>query len=168
VAWAASIGHANGITTILNPAPACDLPEGLLKHISIITPNETEAEMLSSIKVEDAKSAAKAAEIIRGKGVKTVIVTLGAKGALVVGDGVLQLVAAPVVTAVDTTAAGDVFNGALAVALSEGSSVLAAVEFACKAAAISVTRLGAQASAPWRREVTMPQTLKGSKKSTMA
>jgi len=125
----------------------------LFKHISIITPNETEAEMLSGVKVVDVESAKQAADVIRNKGVKKVIITLGSKGALVIADGIQQLVAAPVVAVVDTTAAGDVFNGALAVALSEGEDIITAVEFACKAAAISVTRLGAQASAPWRNEV---------------
>ena len=153
VAWAASLAFQNGTAVILNPAPACELPTELFQHISIITPNETEAEMLSGVKVVDVESAKQAADVIRNKGVKTVIITLGSKGALVIADGIQQLVAAPVVAAVDTTAAGDVFNGALAVALSEGEDIITAVEFACKAAAISVTRLGAQASAPWRNEV---------------
>lgn len=153
VAWAASLALQNGKVVILNPAPACELPAELFQYISIITPNETEAEMLSGIKVADVQSAKRAADVIRSKGVKTVIITLGSKGALVIGDGVEQLVAAPVVTAVDTTAAGDVFNGALAVALSDGKDIITAVEFACKAAAISVTRLGAQASAPFRNEL---------------
>ena len=102
--------------------------------------------------VADVQSAKKAAGIIRAKGVKTVIITLGSKGALIVGEGIEQLVPAPAVTPVDTTAAGDVFNGALAVALAEGKGILEAVAFACQAAAISVTRLGAQASAPYRAE----------------
>ena len=153
VGWAASLAFKNGGTVILNPAPACELPAVLFKHISIITPNETEAEMLSGVKVVDVESAKQAADVIRNKGVKKVIITLGSKGALVIADGIQQLVAAPVVAVVDTTAAGDVFNGALAVALSEGEDIITAVEFACKAAAISVTRLGAQASAPWRNEV---------------
>ncbi len=161
VAQAAAIASKAGAMVILNPAPACELPNDIFRHISIITPNETEAEMLSGIKVIDIQYAKKAADIIRAKGVKTVIITLGSKGALIVGEGMEQLVPAPVVTAVDTTAAGDVFNGALAVALSEGEGIVTAVEFACKAAAISVTRLGAQASAPFRKE--MPPSLKGGK-----
>lgn len=153
VAWAAAEASAAGVPVILNPAPACTLPNELYKHLHLITPNETEAEILTGIKVTDAATAAQAAAVLRGKGVKTVIVTLGAKGALVVADGIQQLVEAPVVKAVDTTAAGDVFNGALAVALAEGQDILTAVAFACRAASISVTRLGAQASAPLRSEV---------------
>lgn len=153
VAWAAAEASAAGVPVILNPAPARALPDELYKHLYIITPNETEAEILTGIKVTDVATAAAAAAVLRGKGVKTVIVTLGAKGALVVADGLQQLVEAPVVKAVDTTAAGDVFNGALAVALAEGEDVLTAVAFACRAASISVTRLGAQASAPLRSEV---------------
>jgi len=137
---------------MLNPAPAFPLPEALYKHISIITPNEKEAETLSGGPITDEASAIAAARNIQAKGVSTVIITLGAKGALIVQD-VVQQVSAPVVTAVDTTAAGDVFNGALAVALAEGKSIVEATTFACKAAAISVTRLGAQASAPYRKEV---------------
>ncbi len=159
VAQAAALASEAGAMVILNPAPACELPTDIFQHISIITPNETEAEMLSGIKVIDIQSAMEAADIIRAKGVKTVIITLGSKGALIVGEGMEQLVPAPVVAAVDTTAAGDVFNGALAVALAEGQGIVAAVEFACKAAAISVTRLGAQASAPYRKE--MPPSPKG-------
>jgi ribokinase len=138
---------------ILNPAPVCSLSDELLKHVSIITPNETEASMLTGIKVLDDSSAAAAAKILHSKGIDTIIITLGPKGALVLYEGVYTLVQAPVVHAVDTTAAGDVFNGALAVALSENKSMLAAVEFACKAASISVTRLGAQASAPYKHEL---------------
>jgi ribokinase len=151
VAWAAAEASAAGVPVILNPAPACTLPDELYKHLYIITSNETEAEILTGIKVTDVATAA--AAVLRGKGVKTVIVTLGAKGALVVAGGLQQLVEAPVVKAVDTTAAGDVFNGALAVALAEGEDILTAVVFACRAASISVTRLGAQASAPLRSEV---------------
>jgi len=152
VAEAAALANDAGALVILNPAPACTLPSVIFQHISIITPNETEAEMLSGLPVADVQSAKKAAGIIRAKGVKTVIITLGSKGALIVGEGIEQLVPAPEVTPVDTTAAGDVFNGALAVALAEGKGILEAVAFACQAAAISVTQLGAQASAPYRAE----------------
>ena len=109
--------------------------------------------MLSGITIIDMESAAAAARAIRDKGVGTVIVTLGSQGALVVTDTLCQMIHAPKVQAVDTTAAGDVFNGALAVALSENKPILDAVTFACNAAAISVTRMGAQASAPYLNEV---------------
>lgn len=109
--------------------------------------------MLSGIEVKDIASAKKAAAIIRKEGVNTVIITLGSKGALIMNDVMTKLIPAPKVQAIDSTAAGDVFNGALAVALSEGISIEEAVMFGCKAAAISVTRLGAQSSAPYRREI---------------
>jgi len=153
VNYVAALAAASGCKVILNPAPACTLPGDLWQHISIITPNETEAEMLSGIRITHMESLRAAALAIRLKGVDTVIVTLGAKGAFICTEDMEVLIAAPVVEAVDTTAAGDVFNGALAVALAEGHTLTDAVDFGCKAAAISVTRLGAQAAAPYRHEL---------------
>lgn len=153
VQYAATIGGAHGVCVILNPAPACDLPRTLLEQVRIITPNETEASLLSGIEVSGTASAHKAAAIIRAKGVDTVIVTMGEKGAYVLNDQIQRLVPAPKVRAIDSTAAGDVFNGALAVAIAEGRDIVTAVEAACEAAAISVTRLGAQASAPYLAEM---------------
>jgi len=153
IRYAASLAFKRNVKVILNPAPACALPDDLLRHITIITPNEKEAEMLTGIIVNDIPSAEKAALILHGKGIETVIITLGAKGALLYHDTMFSIIEAPIVEAVDTTAAGDVFNGSLAVALSEGISMNEAVIFACKAASISVTRLGAQASAPYRKEL---------------
>ena len=147
--WAA----AKGVPVVLNPAPACALPDELLKCLDLITPNESEAELLTGVKVADAASAARAAEALCAMGVKRVVITLGAKGAFVYAAGEGVAVPAVKVDAVDTTAAGDVFNGALAVALTEGQPLAEAVRFASKAAAISVTRMGAQASAPYRREI---------------
>jgi ribokinase len=142
-----------GIKMILNPAPACYLGDELLARINIITPNQKEAEMLTGIKVTDKESAGAAALILNKKGIETVIITLGSKGALLLHENTYSMIDAPVVTAIDTTAAGDVFNGALAAALAEGMNMKEAVVFACKAASISVTKLGAQASAPYREEV---------------
>src|SRR5664280_71586 len=142
-----------GIKVILNPAPAATLPDDLFKHIWLITPNETEAEMLTGIRVHDIPSADGAAESFRKKGVQNVIITLGSAGAYVKSDKFTGMVPALKVDAVDTTAAGDVFNGALAVVIAEGKGFGEAVLFANKAAAISVTRLGAQASAPYRKEI---------------
>ncbi len=142
-----------GIRIVLNPAPACQLTDELLARINIITPNQKEAEMLTGIKVSDNKSAQAAALALNQKGIQTVIITLGSAGALLFHENAFTNIKAPVVKPVDTTAAGDVFNGALVVALSEGMSMINAVQFACKAAAISVTRLGAQASAPYRKEL---------------
>jgi ribokinase len=153
VSYVASVASANRCKVILNPAPACALPDTLLQNISIITPNKKEAEMLSGIKITDMESTVIAARILREKGVATVIITLGPQGAFISNADMEVLIAAPVVKAVDTTAAGDVFNGALAVALSEGRSLADAVTFGCKAAAVSVTRLGAQSAAPYRHEV---------------
>jgi ribokinase len=147
--WAA----AKGVPVVLNPAPACALPDALMKCLSLITPNESEAELLTGIPVTDVTSAQEAAVALIAKGVRRVVITLGSKGALVCADGSCTLVPAFPVQAVDTTAAGDVFNGALAVALTEGLPLAEAVRFAAKAASISVTRLGAQASAPRREEL---------------
>jgi ribokinase len=153
VTYVAEIAAANGCKVILNPAPACSLAESLLQHIAIITPNKREAEMLAGISLTDIESVKAAAKIIRAKGVETVIITLGAQGAFISNKDMEVLIPAPIVKTVDTTAAGDVFNGALAVALSEGLHLTEAVIFGCNAAAISVTRLGAQAAAPHRHEV---------------
>jgi len=147
--WAA----AKGVPVVLNPAPACKLPDELFACLGMITPNETEAELLTGIKVNNDASAEAAAKALCAKGVKRVVLTLGAKGAFVYADGRGTRVPAFKVEAVDTTAAGDVFNGALAVALTEDRPLAAAVSFAAKAAAISVTRMGAQASAPYRNEI---------------
>jgi ribokinase len=154
VQYIAETANANNVKVILNPAPACELPDSLLKNISIITPNEKEAEMLTGIQVGDADSAKGAAKALAGKGIQTVIITLGARGALIYDNGKYEFVKSVDVKAIDTTAAGDIFNGALVVALDEGMKLSEATAFACKAAAISVTRKGAQSSAPFRKEVS--------------
>lgn len=153
VNYVANLAKANNIKLVLNPAPARTLSDDLLKNVSIITPNEKEAEMLTGIKISDVDAAKDAAKILAGKGIKTVIITMGAEGALIAENNIFQVVHASKVKAIDTTAAGDVFNGALVVALSEGKDIQQAVQFANAAAAISVTKLGAQASAPFRDEV---------------
>jgi ribokinase len=153
VAAAADIAAAKGVQVILNPAPAQPLSDSLLKKISILTPNETEAELLTGIKVDNDGAAAKAAQKLLDKGVKTVIITLGARGAWVATAEGGRLVPGFKVTPVDSTAAGDIFNGALAVGLSEGKPLDDAVRFANAAAALSVTKLGAQPSAPKRKEI---------------
>jgi len=137
---------------ILNPAPACSLPDKLLNKIAVITPNEKEAFMLTGVEINDIDAAKEAARILSAKQIETVIITLGEAGALLYHQHTFSLIATSKVTAVDTTAAGDVFNGALAVALSEQKNMEDAVRFANIAASISVTRLGAQASAPYRSE----------------
>ena len=129
------------------------LSAGLLETLYAITPNETEAEAISGIRITDEHTAEEAARKIASMGVCNVIITLGAKGALVFDGEHCEVVPAYKIQAVDTTAAGDVFNGALVVALSEGRTLPEAVRFACKASAISVTRPGAQNSVPYRTEV---------------
>ncbi len=150
---AARIGRMAGVEVILNPAPACALPASLLRDVSMITPNETEATLLSGHKVDDPASAARAAQVLLRRGLRTVIVTLGAKGALVATSEGSRLIPGFQVKAVDTTAAGDVFNGALAVRLAEGRTLDEAVRFAHAAAALSVTRHGAQPSIPTRAKI---------------
>lgn len=142
-----------GLRVILNPAPAQALPVDLFPNLYLITPNETEAETLTGIRVTDETTAEQAALKLQEMGVANVIITLGAKGAYLHTAAGATLIPTPPVTPVDTTAAGDCFNGALAVGLSEGRSLPDAVSFACRAASISVTRMGAQASMPTRREV---------------
>jgi ribokinase len=144
-----------GNRVILNPAPAKQLSEDLLKCLYLITPNENEAEILTGIKVTDASSAAKAAEKLLGTGVRNVIITMGAAGAYLLSEKTSKLIPVVPVRPLDTTAAGDVFNGAIAVAISEGKDLEEAVVFANTAAAISVTHMGAQSSAPYRKEITI-------------
>jgi ribokinase len=153
---AAMLGHAQalGKITILNPAPARTLPDAVLKSVSILTPNETEAEILTGVRVTDIEQAGKAAAILHARGVGTVIITLGEKGAFVSSLGEkAELIPTQKVTVVDTTAAGDVFSGALAAALSEKKPLAQAVKQALAAASLSVTRLGAQPSIPYWEEL---------------
>ena len=143
------------VPVILNPAPAQQLPDDLLKQISILTPNETESQILTGVNVIDDATAQDAAKQLRDRGVQTVIVTRGPSGSLIVTEHGLERIAACPVQAVDTTAAGDVFNGALALAVAEGQPLDKAARFAAAAAAISVTRLGAQPSIPTRAEINL-------------
>lgn len=143
----------NNVPLLLNPAPAFALPDDLLGLVSVITPNKKEAEMLTGLSIINLDTARQAAAVLAGKGIKKVIITLGAEGALLLTDNGYTYLPAVRVTPVDTTAAGDVFNGALAVAVAEEQDIEEAIKFASHAAAISVTRLGAQASAPRREEV---------------
>ena len=153
------IASKNCIRIILNPAPGRELPESMLKNVSIITPNETEAEILTGVKVVDKDTANKASEILRSRGVREVIITMGAEGAFVLSDSFIGMVRTPSVEVQDTTAAGDTFNGALAVGLAEKKSLHEAVELACKVASLSVTRMGAQSSIPYREELNQLEKL---------
>ena len=138
---------------MLNPAPARRLPAELLAGVDIITPNQTEAEVLTGVTVNDTASAATASARLHEMGIGTVIITMGAKGAWVSETGNGYMVEGFVVKPVDTTAAGDTFNGALLVAFAENQSLKDAVRFANAAGALSVTRRGAQPSVPTRNEV---------------
>lgn len=149
----AKIAKANHQKIIINPAPAQKLSDELLNGLFLITPNEIEATLLTGIKVEDEKTASQAADIFLSKGVQNVIITLGKQGAYFQNKDVQFKTAAPVVRAMDTTAAGDTFSGALTVAVTEKMSWQQAVQFAVAAASISVTRMGAQASVPYRKEI---------------
>jgi len=142
-----------GNRVILNPAPARQMSDELLSSLFIITPNESEAELLTGIRVTDAVSAENAAFRLLKKGVRNVIITMGVSGAFLLNNEISKMIPVVPVKAIDTTAAGDVFTGALAVAISEGRSLEVAIDFANKAASISVTRMGAQASAPYRNEI---------------
>ncbi len=153
VGYALQKGRQYGLTIILNPAPATTIPLDWYPYLDLITPNETEAELLTGIKVYDLDSAAQACRVLLHRGVKQVIITMGARGAFYCSAHMQYLVPAISVTPIDTTAAGDVFNGALTVGLAEGLDWLEAIHWANVAAAISVTRLGAQASGPTRQEI---------------
>lgn len=153
VLQAARMAVAAGVPVMLDPSPAYACSDELLQHITILTPNRIGASRLSGIQVTGMDSAVEAAGILYRKGVKAVVMTLGAEGALLLQGDELHIIPAVTVSAVDTTAAGDVFNAALAVALAEHRSLQEAATFACRAAAIAITRWGAQTAAPYRREM---------------
>jgi len=153
VKYVSNIARKLNKKVILNPAPAQPLNNELLKSLFLITPNETEAETITGIKITDADSLYACAQAICDKGVRSVIITLGSKGALLYNNEFNEIIPSYDVIAIDTTAAGDIFNAAVAVAVAEGCDLAEAVRFANRAAAISVTRLGAQAAAPYRHEV---------------
>ncbi len=150
---AAKIAHQHQTTVVLNPAPARELSDELLALVDIITPNETEAEKLTGIRVENDDDAANAARVLHAKGIGTVMITLGSRGVWVSHEGQGRRVPGFKVQAIDTIAAGDTFNGAFVTALLEGIALDEAIRFAHAAAAIAVTRKGAQPSVPWREEI---------------
>jgi ribokinase len=160
VEYVAEIAHKKGIKVILNPAPARALSNSLLQCLYIIIPNKTEAEILSGIKVSDLDSARQAADIISARGVDNVVITLGAQGALIKQGNEYLIAEAYKVDTIDTTAAGDSFCGSLCVGLSEGKSILEAVRLAARASALTVTRMGAQSSIPYRSELSSLDTEK--------
>jgi ribokinase len=150
---AVRLAASAGVPVILNPAPARELPDSLLHMVTYLTPNETEAELLTGIRVRDDRSAAAACANLHARGVITVIITLGSRGAFVSAATGGTRVPGFKVKALDTTGAGDVFNGALAVAIAEGQALSDAARFANAAAALSVMTVGAQTSAPARAAI---------------
>ena len=155
IGFIATFARENDKKFILNPAPAQALPNTIYDGLFLITPNETETELLTGIAIIDEKSAKTASEIFRLKGVKNIIITLGSKGAYMNCNDFEGIIDSFKVTAIDTTAAGDIFNGALMVALAEGKNWKESVIFASKAASISVTRMGAQTSASTIKEIEL-------------
>jgi ribokinase len=153
----AAMDHARaaGLQVILNPAPAQPLPPSWWSRIDVLVPNETEAALLTGMPLNGEPGARFAARELRRRGVRCVLVTLGEQGVLLVDDAGERMIAAPRVAAIDTTAAGDTFTGALAVALGEGLGLDDAARFAVRAAALSVTRHGAQTSIPYRSELAV-------------
>jgi ribokinase len=154
VSDAAALARAAGVTVVLNPAPARQLPDSLLQRVNILVLNETEAGMLSDMAVKDSGSAARAAEALRRRGPAHVILTMGGDGVVVCDASGCRHFDALKVNAVDTTAAGDTFIGALCAALARGEAVDAGIALGIQAAAVCVTRVGAQASIPHRRELS--------------
>ncbi len=150
---AAEVASAAGVPVILNPAPAQVLGDDLLHRLSYLTPNKTEAEIMTGITLIAKADLDKAADMLLDKGMKGVLITLGPKGVYVATREKKEVVPAFKVSPVDTTAAGDAFNGALAVALAEGRTLFEAARFGNAAAAIATTKLGAQPSLPLRKDI---------------
>ncbi|MBA7645225.1 Ribokinase [subsurface metagenome] len=154
VEFAARLANDFGVSFILDPAPAQELRPELLKMVDVLTPNETEARILTGIEVTSNRDSARtAAKKLLEYGVKSVILTMGAKGFLLANDDRMESVPAVKVDAVDATAAGDAFTGSLAVGLAQGKTLADAALFANYVAALSVTKMGAQSSMPAREEV---------------
>ena len=155
VEYAARKAFEKGVKVVLNPAPARSLPKELLRYLFMITPNRIEAEMLTGIKIVNDADAERVAKEISAMGVQNIIVTLGSKGCLVREGDTSYCVDAFKVEPVDTTAAGDTFNGALCVGLAEGMNLRQAAVMASKASSVAVTRMGAQSSIPHRKELDL-------------
>jgi ribokinase len=154
VEYGLRLAHSAGVPTILNPAPGCRLPETIFPYCDYITPNESEAEVLTGIRVASVEDAELAADALLALGVRNAVITLGAHGVLVKNASVRQHIPAFFVgEVVETTGAGDAFNGGFAVALAEKKDVVEAARFGCAVAGISVTRPGTAPSMPFRGEI---------------
>jgi ribokinase len=153
VAHAVDLARAHNCRAILDPAPAQSLSEQILQNLYLITPNESEAETLTGIKVDSPESAEEAANFLLKAGVLNVALTMGCKGVLLASSEGCEVIPATTVKAIDTTAAGDCFNGSLAFALASEETLREAVIFAARVASVSVTRIGAQDSMPFQNEL---------------
>ncbi|MCL2352439.1 MAG: ribokinase [Firmicutes bacterium] len=153
VSRAADIARRHGVRVLLNPAPARPLPAGLLAKADVLTPNETECGLMTGAEIASVGDAGRAIPDLLARGARNVIVTMGKNGAVYNDGDKIVHCPAPPVKAVDTTAAGDCFSAAVAVALGEGKSIAEAVGFACRAGALTVQKMGAQASLPWRDDL---------------
>ncbi|MCI8597477.1 MAG: ribokinase [Lachnospiraceae bacterium] len=147
------IAYEAGVTIVLNPAPAAQLPDEVLQKINIVTPNETEAQVLTGVKIENQADAKKAAQVFLDKGVKEVVITLGALGAFAMNQERSELVERLNVEAVDTTGAGDAFNGGFVMALAEGKDLFTALRYGNVTGALSVTKPGTAPAMPYRKDV---------------
>jgi ribokinase len=142
-----------GVSIILNPAPACEVPDELLALVDILTPNETEASIISGVTVSTPEDAEKAARVLMGKGTRSVVITMGSQGVFAITGDEARFIPSVEVAAIDATGAGDAFSGALATAIAEGKGFFDAVEFANAAAALSVTKIGTAPAMPTRDEI---------------
>lgn len=154
VATAVELAADLGLEVVLNPAPARELPEGILEHVDYLTPNQSEARVLAGLEPDSDSADADVAAALRTLGAETVVLTRGEAGALVADDDRTDPVPAPAVDVVDTTGAGDAFNAAFAVSLAEGHSPVDAAEYACAAGAASVTTFDVVPSLPTHEDVT--------------
>ena len=141
------------MTIVLNPAPAAQLPDDVLRRIDIVTPNETEAQVLTGVKIENQADAERAAKVFMDKGVKEVVITLGSLGAFAMNQEKSELVKRLSVEAIDTTGAGDAFNGGFVMALAEGKDLFTALRYGNVTGALSVTKLGTAPSMPLREDI---------------
>ena len=147
------IAYNAGVKIVLNPAPACEVPEDVLKKIYCVTPNETEAQVLTGVEVKNLEDAQKAAKVFLDKGVKNVVITMGSLGAFATDGEKSELVPRLSVNAIDTTGAGDAFNGGFVMALSEGKDLFTALRYGNATGALSVTKLGTAPAMPMRAEI---------------
>ncbi len=150
---AAEIANKNDTLVILNPAPACEIPDAILSLMDLLTPNETETEILTGMPTHSNEQAIEAAHNLLSKGIETVILTLGSRGSFLLTEKMGKRIPAYSVDVIDTTAAGDAYSGALAASLAQGTHIEEAVKIANAAGALAVTKLGAEPSLPTKKAI---------------